>query len=203
MNTAEEIEQQFRQAQIENLPPGAFHHFSQYLELLLRWNARMNLTSARKPGEIIQRHFVECAFIAQNLPGNIATLLDFGSGAGFPGIPIAICRPDLEITLAESQNKKAAFLAEVVRTLNLPAEIYAQRVESLPGERRFDIVALRAVDKMEVAVPAAALRARRYLVVLGSGSAVHYPAWAPDFSWSSPLPLPAPSKSCLWMGERR
>ena len=78
-------------------------------------------------------------------------MLDFGSGAGFPGIPIAICRPEITVTLAESQGKKAAFLREAVRTLGLKAEVWADRVEAMPQERVFDAVILRAVDKMPAA----------------------------------------------------
>lgn len=122
--------------------------FEAYLELLLRWNARINLTSVREPTEIARRHFAECIFAAQHLPRRITTLLDFGSGAGLPGIPMAVCRPEVAVTLAESQGKKAAFLQEVVRTLGLRAEIWDRRAEQLPRERVFDAVTLRAVDRM-------------------------------------------------------
>jgi 16S rRNA (guanine527-N7)-methyltransferase len=127
--------------------------FGEYLGLILRWNARMNLTAVRNPSEIISRHFVESIACAQALPAGIATLLDFGSGAGFPGIPIALCRPEIRVTLAESQNKKAAFLQEVVRSLKLNTRVFAGRAEDL--SERFDCVALRAVDRMEQAVAAA------------------------------------------------
>ena len=81
-----------------------------YLELLLKWNAKLNLTSIRTSDEILKRHFVESIFCAHQLPEGVKTLLDFGSGGGFPGVPIAICRPDIAVTLSESQGKKAAFL---------------------------------------------------------------------------------------------
>jgi 16S rRNA (guanine527-N7)-methyltransferase len=87
------------------------------------------------------------------LPMGIATVLDFGSGAGFPGIPIAICRPEIRMTLGESQNKKAAFLREVVRSLELDALVVAGRAEDL--KEQFDCVTLRAVDRMGQAVVAA------------------------------------------------
>lgn len=80
--------------------------FIDYYALLLRWNARTNLTAVRDPDAILERHFLESIAVAQALPAGIATLLDYGSGAGFPGIPIAICRPEIAVTLAESQNKK-------------------------------------------------------------------------------------------------
>jgi 16S rRNA (guanine527-N7)-methyltransferase len=79
--------------------------------------------------------------------------LDFGSGAGFPGIPIALIRPEISVTLAESQNKKAAFLREAVRTLALNTKVHAARAETLPA--KFDAITLRAVDNMAQAIPAA------------------------------------------------
>jgi 16S rRNA (guanine527-N7)-methyltransferase len=125
-----------------------------YLELLLKWNARTNLTSIREPEEIVRRHFGESLFAAAHLP-ETGTLLDLGSGAGFPGLPIQLARPALRVTLAESQNKKAAFLREVVRTLDLPTEVWGDRAENLPADRRFDMVALRAVDRPDEALAVA------------------------------------------------
>ena len=128
-------------------------HFEEYLALILRWNARVNLTAIRDEEGILSRHFVESIFCARSLPAGIATLLDFGSGAGFPGLPIALCRPEIAVTLAESQGKKAAFLQEVVRSLGIPVDIHSGRAETLGVQ--FDCVTLRAVDKMELAVQAA------------------------------------------------
>jgi 16S rRNA (guanine527-N7)-methyltransferase len=127
--------------------------FEDYLYLLRRWNTRMNLTAVRDEESILARHFVESVACAHALPSGIATLLDFGSGAGFPGIPIALCRPEIAVTLAESQGKKAAFLREAVRILGLSTRIHSGRAESLG--LRFDCVTLRAVDRMPQAVQAA------------------------------------------------
>src|SRR5277367_6238834 len=95
---------------------------STYLDLLLKWNARTNLTAIRDPEEIVRRHFGESLFAARHIARSTQTLLDFGSGAGFPGLPIQLLRPKIAVTLAESQNKKATFLREAIRTLNLPTE---------------------------------------------------------------------------------
>src|ERR1700734_2469554 len=114
-----------------------------YLGLLLRWNARTNLTAIREPEAMVTRHFGESLFAAQLISPRLkpgATLLDFGSGAGFPGLPIQLYRPDLRVTLAESQGKKASFLREAVRTLGLPTEVWAAREESMPPDRGFDAV---------------------------------------------------------------
>jgi 16S rRNA (guanine527-N7)-methyltransferase len=131
---------------------------STYIDLLLKWNARTNLTAIRDPEEIVRRHFGESLFAARHLTPGTRTVLDFGSGAGFPGLPIALLHPDIQVTLAESQNKKATFLREAVRTLNLKTEVWPSRVESMPPARQFDAVTLRAVDKMETALPAAKAR---------------------------------------------
>ena len=83
----------------------------------------MNSTAIRDEEGILSRHFVESIACACALPAGIFTLLDFGSGAGFPGIPIALCRPEIAVILAESQGKKAAFLQEAVRVLGISAKV--------------------------------------------------------------------------------
>jgi 16S rRNA (guanine527-N7)-methyltransferase len=140
---------------------------SLYLELLLKWNARTNLTAIRTPEEIVTRHFGESLFTG-SLLGPTATLLDYGTGAGFPGLPIALLRPEIAVTLAESQNKKVSFLREAVRTLGLPVDIWAKRVEDMPPTQRFDTVTLRAVDAMKPAIQGAEPRAIQNLVILTS-----------------------------------
>ncbi len=144
---------------------------SAYLDLLLKWNARTNLTAIRDPEEIVRRHFGESLFAATHLPA-AQTLLDFGSGAGFPGLPIQLLLPNLQVTLAESQNKKATFLREAIRILGLKTEVWAARVETMPETRTFDIVTLRAVDNMAAALAGATPRIRHggTLAVLTSGS---------------------------------
>jgi 16S rRNA (guanine527-N7)-methyltransferase len=136
------------------LDPSLITRFQDYLSLLLRWNARVNLTAIRDEDGILSRHFVESIACARALPAEIRTLLDFGSGAGFPGIPIALCRPEIAVTLAESQGRKAAFLQEAVRVLGISATVHAGRAEALTTP--FDCVVLRAVDRMESAVQSAA-----------------------------------------------
>jgi 16S rRNA (guanine527-N7)-methyltransferase len=128
--------------------------FEALLSLFLRWNARINLTAIRDQEGILSRHFVESIACARALPAGISTLLDFGSGAGFPGIPIALCRPEISVTLAESQGKKAAYLREAVRVLGVTMMVHSGRAEALTAH--FDCVTLRAVDKMELAVQSAA-----------------------------------------------
>jgi 16S rRNA (guanine527-N7)-methyltransferase len=143
---------------LPEVPATLLPQLSTYLDLLLKWNARTNLTAIRNPEEIVRRHFGESLFAARHLNPNTSTLLDFGSGAGFPGLPIALLRPDIQVTLAESQNKKATFLREAIRNLTLTTEVWSNRVEAMPASQRFDVVALRAVDNMDTALPAAIAR---------------------------------------------
>jgi 16S rRNA (guanine527-N7)-methyltransferase len=150
---ASRLNELLRSAGLPGLDAELNRQFEAYLALLIRWNNRMNLTAIRSEEAILSRHFVESIQCARLLPEGIRTLLDFGSGGGFPGIPIALCRPEIAVTLAESQNKKAAFLQEAVRTLGLETKVYAGRAENIAAT--FDAVAMRAVNRMEVAIHAA------------------------------------------------
>src|ERR1700735_4122021 len=93
--------------------------FADYISLFIRWNERLNLSAIRDEESIISRHIIESIIVSNELLPEIKTLLDFGSGAGLPGIPIALCHPEIAVTLAESQGKKAAFLQEAVRVLGI------------------------------------------------------------------------------------
>jgi 16S rRNA (guanine527-N7)-methyltransferase len=141
------------------MPPRLYSQLSTYLDLLIKWNARTNLTAIREPEEMVRRHFGESLFAGAHLGARLtpgASVLDFGSGAGFPGLPIQLLRPELRVTLAESQGKKSSFLREAVRTLGLTTEVWAGRVEAMPAvngmPRQFDAVTLRAVDNMQQAL---------------------------------------------------
>jgi len=191
-------------ADMEGLDGQVSARFESYLELILRWNARTNLTAVREPEGIIQRHFLESIACARMLPVGIATLLDFGSGAGLPGIPIAICRPEIAVTLAESQGKKAAFLREAVRGLELNVAVFAGRAESLPTQ--FDCVTLRAVDRMEQAVNAAAALVRiwGWLAPMTTTSNLSklQSAVGPRFTWATPKPLPGSDERILALATK-
>jgi 16S rRNA (guanine527-N7)-methyltransferase len=196
------VEAEFSRAGLAALPPGAYKQFEDYLDLLLRWNQRLNLTSIKEPLHVIQRHFVESAFTAQYLPAGITSLLDYGSGAGFPGIPIAICRPEIQVTLAEAQGRKASFLQEALRALGVHGQVYAGRVERMPERDIFDAVAMRAVEKMELAIPLAFKRTQRYLVLLTTEKSMSAAAGLKDLDWFAPIPLPNSSQKILAVGQR-
>lgn len=178
--------------------------FDAYLALLLKWNARINLTAVREPDGILRRHFVESIACACALPPEIRTLLDYGSGAGFPGIPIAIIRPDISVTLAESQGKKAAFLREAARTLQIPLAVHDSRAESI--DKAFDCVTLRAVDRMPDAVRSASglVGPNGFLVLLTTRAefeALQSVARS-EFEWRKPADLPFGADRILAIGHR-
>ncbi|HTW47854.1 MAG TPA: 16S rRNA (guanine(527)-N(7))-methyltransferase RsmG [Acidobacteriaceae bacterium] len=181
------------------LTPAAIARFEAYLALLVKWNARINLTADRDPEQIVRRHFAECIFAAEHLPEGVHTLLDYGSGAGLPGIPIAICRPLLTVSLAESQSRKAAFLREAVRTLELTAEVWDRRVEDLPAARVFDCVTLRAVDRMAEACAAAVARLAPggRLLVFTTRKAESGLDAIPGLGWEPDVPIPGSDQGVL------
>ena len=152
-------------------PATLFDQLSLYLDQLLKWNASTNLTAIRDPEAIVTRHFGESLFLAAHLPSSVRTVLDLGSGAGFPGIPLQLLLPDLAVTLAESQHKKAAFLQEVVRSLGLSTRVHSGRAETLLPDQHFDAVTLRAVDNMPLAL-ALAVRLGTHRLLLSTEAKV-------------------------------
>ena len=130
----------------------ALDRFARFAALLTEWNDRVNLISRKDPYSVIERHFLDSAGLAVALnlkPG--VSVLDLGSGGGFPGLPLAILRPDLRLVSVESRQKKAAFQQVVVEALNLSSvTVLAQRVEQVPAETGpFDWVVSRAVADLE------------------------------------------------------
>ena len=116
-----------------------------YLELLVRWNRAYNLTAVRDPREMVPRHLLDSLAMEPFLDG-IDSLADLGTGPGLPGIPLAIARPGLRVTLVEANGKKARFLREAVRTLGLAnAEVAESRIESLDRPGTFDAITARAL----------------------------------------------------------
>ncbi len=219
---ASEIEAQVAPMLLRPLSAAAYTLLARYLELLFHWNQKMNLTAVRDPAVLVKLHLAECLRAAQRIPDKVETVLDFGSGAGLPGIPIQIARPELRVTLAESQKKKAAFLREAVRELGLGhASVHPGRVEDLPSQQVFDLVALRAVDKMGEALSSAIPRVRppkderrSWCMVLtsraeiaGIVSAGHDSTEdgnfaSPTMEWLPPEGIPATEQRVILIGSR-
>lgn len=189
----------------DNLSDDQVLAVSNYLDLLLKWNARMNLTAVRDPDKIVARHFGESLFAARNLlPGASfsGSVIDIGSGAGFPGIPMKIWAPSVRLTLVESQQKKAVFLREVIRTLSLSdVEVSATRAEQIQAQA--DMVTLRAVERFESVLPIAARLVRpsgRLAVLIGSPQVSVARSLLPRFDWRPDVPIPMSQSRVLLAG---
>ena len=120
-----------------------------YLALLLRWNAAYNLTAIRDPREMVAKHLLDSLAMhgaTAPLAADGGHLADLGTGAGFPGIPLAIAQPGLQVALVESNGKKARFMREAVRTLGLGnARVVESRIEAVAEAGAFDAITARAL----------------------------------------------------------
>src|SRR5438132_6191173 len=119
--------------------------FIRYLDLLLVWNRKINLTAISEPSAILEKHFLDSLAIVPFL-SSVGRLIDVGSGAGFPGIPVAIAEPRLEVTLLEATAKKTAFLRAAIHALGLSCKVVDERLESFASrhEGPFDYAVARA-----------------------------------------------------------
>ncbi len=185
-----------------------------YIDILLRWNARINLTAVRKPEEIVTRHLGESLFAARHLfrassernPNDAGRgsydAIDIGSGAGFPGLPLKIWAPELKLTLIESNQRKATFLREVIRALTLTnVDVFSARAEQFSGTA--SIVTLRAVEQFERTLPVAerlVAPAGRLALLIGEGQVEAARKLLPDLHWQDPLPIPQSSQRVLLVG---
>ena len=115
----------------------------QHYELMQRWNETINLTRIERIEEVVDRHYAESLFLGANLPAGPLRVADVGSGAGFPGIPIAILRPEVSMSLVESHQRKAVFLKEATRSIP-NVIVIGKRAEDL--HQTFDWVVSRAVS---------------------------------------------------------
>lgn len=177
-----------------------------YINLLLKWNSRVNLTAVRQPEQIVTRHFGESFFVASHLLASdeSRSVIDLGSGAGFPGIPLAMLRPQARVTLIEAHSKKAAFLNEVVRTLNLNhVKVFNQRGEKYPGTA--ELVTMRAVEKFDVALGLAARwvqPAGRLALMIGQNQVSKAQGSLDGLAWADQIPIPGGHSRVLLAGTR-
>jgi 16S rRNA (guanine527-N7)-methyltransferase len=118
-----------------------------YIDILQKWNRIYNLTAIRDPEKMISAHLFDSLAVVRHLPGN--RLLDVGSGAGLPGVPVAIAKPECEVTLLDSNHKKAAFLRQAAAELRLNnAKVVCERVETWQPARKFDCIVSRAFSEL-------------------------------------------------------
>jgi 16S rRNA (guanine527-N7)-methyltransferase len=178
----------------------------QYMGILLKWNEAVNLTAIRDPLEILYRHFCESMFAVSVVTLDKGRLADVGSGGGFPGLPLKILRPELEVFLVESNVRKATFLAEVVRDLELTgARVLVSRYEELGEELTpLDVVCSRAIGEFASFLEWAAspqIDAKQALLWIGGRDleeVQHLPAW----KWREPIQIPQSLRRFLLIGER-
>jgi 16S rRNA (guanine527-N7)-methyltransferase len=128
------------------LSGGELESFDKYLKLLQKWQKSQRLVGSTEPRWIVDNLFLDSLLFVRILPAHVASLADVGSGAGLPGIPLKIVRPDLRVALIESRTKRASFLSAAIRELGLRGiELLAGRVEELVVVRRqtFDAAVMR------------------------------------------------------------
>ncbi|MBZ5579359.1 MAG: 16S rRNA (guanine(527)-N(7))-methyltransferase RsmG [Acidobacteriia bacterium] len=153
-----------------------------HYHLMVRWNRVLNLTAVDSQEEAVERHFCESLFLAAHLPEGPFRIADVGSGAGFPGIPVAIARPDCSVTLIESHQRKAVFLREATR--GLPnVQVRAERAEEVA--EHFECVVSRAVSYQDL-VPVLSKLADSADLLTGAEA----PPALLGFQWKAPIPLP-------------
>jgi len=176
---------------------------STYIDLLLKWNARMNLTAVRDPEEMVTRHFGESFFAAGILrPYSPASLIDLGSGAGFPGIPLAMLMPETKVTLIESNQKKSTFLKEVIFALKLAnVSVFTGRGED--HQQNAEVVTMRAVERFEQALPIAlnlVNQEGQVALMIGASQAEQARGLARGVEWQGTITVPGGHSRVLLVG---
>jgi 16S rRNA (guanine527-N7)-methyltransferase len=179
----------------------------QYMRMLLAWNEKVNLTAIRDPLEILYRHFCESLFAAVAVPLERGRLADVGSGGGFPGLPLKIIRPELEVFLIESNIKKATFLAEVVRELGLnDMHILVSRYQDLGEEvAPLEVVCSRALGDYGAFLKwAASVQVAANQVVLWIGGRdLDEVRKVSLWDWLEPIAVPQSLQRFLLVGTKR
>lgn len=179
-----------------------------YVDLLLRWNRKINLTSISTSEECVTRHFGESFMISrmQQLRGH---LLDIGSGAGFPGLALKLIAPDLEVVLLEPVAKKRAFLKEVSRACDMGrVEVVGSRLDEFVRAKEgqtFDIITARAVGGLELLIPAARrlLTPDGYLCLwVGAQQVGGIREASSELQWMEPEPIPRSQDRLIMVGVR-
>lgn len=182
-------------AGIVRLTPDQVSTLENHYQLLVRWNRVLNLTSVRSLEETVERHYCESLFLGVHLPAGRLRIADIGSGAGFPGIPVAVLRPDCSVTLVEAHARKAVFLRESSRTLR-NVRVLSQRAEAV--EEMFDFAVSRALSYGDLRVILKKISRRADLLTGGEA-----PPDELGFDWQEPISLPWGRQRFLRIGVSR
>lgn len=181
-------------AGLVELAPEQIQTLQNHYELLLRWNRVLNLTSIDSLEEAVERHYCESVFLAIHLPSKPMRIADIGSGAGFPGIPVAVLRPDCRVALIESHQRKAVFLREASRCIP-NVEVLAKRAEDIA--ERFDHAISRAVSYKDLAGTLKSIAPAADLLTGGESPPTNL-----CFTWNTTLRLPWGQSRFLRSGFR-
>jgi len=178
-----------------------------YIEILLIWNEKVNLTSIRDPLEILYRHFCESMYASVAVPVENGRLADVGSGGGFPGLPLKIIRPNLRVFLVESNLKKATFLAEIVRELGLrDVQVLVRRYEELSEEMApLDYVCSRALGEFPGFLEWAGSTqtgAEQVILWIGARDLPEIQKIA-TWDWQEPIAVPRSLRRLLLVGSKK
>src|SRR5438270_526270 len=179
----------------------------QYMRILLIWNEKVNLTAIRKPLEILYRHFCESMYAAEAIPVKNGRLADIGSGGGFPGLPLKIMRPDLQVFLVESNIKKVTFIAEVIRELGLSgAQVLGGRYQELAEEvAPLDYVCSRALGEFPGFLEWARseqIAAKQVILWIGARDLPETQKIG-TWEWREPIAVPHSLRRLLLVGTKR
>jgi 16S rRNA (guanine527-N7)-methyltransferase len=180
-----------------------------YLDLLLRWNRKINLTSIRTEEECITRHFGESLYLARRVALD-GSLLDIGSGAGFPGLALRIALPELTTTLLEPVAKKRAFLKEAARVCGISrVDVRPERLEDFISQNSsatFDTITARAVGHFDSLIPQAisVLKpAGRICLWIGQNQGQPLRGSSERIHWGAPIAIPIGREREIWVGTRK
>ncbi len=178
-------------------------HIRAYIPLLLEWNEKISLTKITDPVEIVRFHFGESLFAASELKIRNGRLADVGSGAGFPGLPMAMALPDLHATLIEANAKKAAFLSEVIRRLYLSnVDVLRSRMENMRDIEPFDFICARAIGRHANLIrwSREKLTPKGRLVLFLGEEDVQKVREMSQWNWESPIRIPDSSRRFVLSG---
>ena len=179
----------------------------QYMRILLIWNEKVNLTAIRKPLAILYRHFCESMYAAEAIPVKNGRLADIGSGGGFPGLPLKIMRPDLQVFLVESNIKRVTFIAEVIRELGLSgAQVLGGRYQELAEEvAPLDYVCSRALGEFPGFLEWARseqIAAKQVILWIGARDLPEIQKIG-TWEWREPIAVPHSLRRLLLVGTKR